>query len=55
MKRTDRRVPDEVRKKISDSLKAYHQNTTSTEKKAINQKRSEALKKYWATIPAKMT
>lgn len=55
MQRIDRRVPEEVRKKISDSLKAYHQNIPSAEKNATNKKKSEALKKYWLTIPKNMT
>ena len=53
MKRIDRSVPDLVKKKISDSMKAYHRQLCDDRKKQIAQKQSAAQRDYWATIPQK--
>ena len=51
--RIDRSVPDSIRKKISDSMKRYHQGRTEEEKRQTNAKRSAAAKEYWRQIPPK--
>ena len=53
MKRIYRELNDDVKKKISDSMKKYHQQMTYDKKTAINNKRSDSLKKYWANIQSK--
>ena len=50
MKRIYRELNDDVKKKISDSMKKYHQQMTYDKKTALNNKRSDSLKKYWAKI-----
>lgn len=45
MKRTTRKMSEETKKKISESMKG--KNKTDEHKVAI----SNALKKYWETIP----
>lgn len=53
--RIDRSVNDATKRKISDSMKRYHQSLTDAEKKITNAKRSESAKNYWAKIPPKKT
>ena len=53
MQRIDRCVPENVRQKISNSLKAYYRQVSDERKREINKKRSIAQKDYWATIPPK--
>ena len=51
MQRIDRSVPENVRQKISNSLKAYYRQISDERKTEINKKRSIAQKDYWAKIP----
>lgn len=53
MQRIDRHVPEEVKQKISNTLKAYHRQLSDNQKKEVAQKQSEGLRNYWATIPPK--
>ena len=52
-KRYYRELSDDVRKKISDSMKDYHKRMTYDERQRINAKQSESQKRYWAGIPNK--
>ena len=51
--RIDRSVSDATKKKISDSMKRYHQSQSVEEKRKTNAKRSESIRQYWSTIPPK--
>ena len=53
--RIDRSVNDATKKKISDSMKRYHQNRTEEEKRQTNAKRSASAREYWSHIPPKRT
>ena len=52
-KRIYRELTDDVKKSISDSMKKYHQQMTYDKKIALNNKRSNSLKKYWDGIKSK--
>lgn len=52
-KRYYRELSDDVRKKISDSMKDFHRRMTYDERQRINAKQSESQKRYWAQIPNK--
>jgi hypothetical protein len=45
-----RDTPQEVRKKQSDSMKAFHANRTIDDKRATAEKQSMSMKRYWAGI-----
>ncbi len=49
--RTTRNLDDATKKKISDSMKLNHQHRSDAERASTSQKQSDALKRYWATIP----
>ena len=53
MKRIYRELSDDVKKKISDSMKDYHKQMTYDERSKINAKQSESQKRYWSTICSK--
>ena len=53
MKRIYRELSNDVKKKISDSMKDYHKNLTFDERQKINMKQSESQKRYWSTIGSK--
>ena len=46
-----RETPKDVRKKQSDSMKAFHANRTIDDKRASAEKQSMSMKRYWAGIP----
>ena len=48
-----RELNDDVKKKISDSLKNYHKSMTYDDKQRVNNKRSSSMLRYWAGIPPK--
>lgn len=50
-KRIYRDTPQNVRKKQSDGMKAFHANRTVDDKRATAEKQSESMKRYWAGIP----
>lgn len=50
-KRIYRELGDDVKKKISDSMKELHKHMTYDKKTALNNKKSDSLKRYWAGIP----
>ena len=52
-KRIYRELSDSVKKSISDSMKDYHKNMTYDKKIALNNKKSNSLKKYWDGIKSK--
>ena len=52
-KRIYRELSDDVKKSISDSMRKHHQQMTYDKKIALNNKKSESLKRYWANIPNK--
>jgi len=52
-KRYYRELSDDVRKKISDSMKDFHRRMTYDERQRINAKQSESQKRYWERIPNK--
>ena len=53
MKRIYRELSDDVKKRISDSMKEYHKNLTFDKRQKINMKQSESQKRYWSTIGSK--
>ena len=53
MKRIYRELPDNTKQKISTSMKQYHANKTAAQEQTTSQRQSEAMKRYWATIPQK--
>ena len=48
-----RELNDDVKKKISDSMKNYHKSMTYDDKQRVNNKRSSSMLRYWAGIPHK--
>lgn len=55
MKRIYRELPDNTKQKISTSMKQYHANKTAAQEQTTSKRQSEAMKRYWATIPQKST
>ena len=55
MKRIYRELPDNTKKKISTSMKKYNANKTAAQEQTTSKRQSEAMKRYWATIPQKST
>lgn len=53
MKRMYRELNDDVKKKISDSMKNYHKSMNYDDKQRVNNKRSSSMLRYWAGIPSK--
>ena len=53
MQRMYRELNDDVKKKISDSMKNYHKSMTYDDKQRVNNKRSSSMLRYWAGIPHK--
>lgn len=53
MKRTYRELTDSTRQKISDSMKQFHANKTAAQSQKTSEKQSQAMKKYWSSIPSK--
>lgn len=45
-----RELTDEVKKKISDSMKTYHKNQNIEDKRRINKKKSSSMQHYWSGI-----
>lgn len=45
-KRIYRELTDEVKKKISDSMKTYHKNQNIEDKRRINKKKSSSMQHY---------
>lgn len=52
-KRIYRDTPQEIRKKQSDSMTAFHANRTIDDKRATAEKQSMSMKRYWAGIASK--
>lgn len=48
-----RELPDEVKQKISQSLKDYHAHKSETQKQHTNNRIAYSLRQYWASIPKK--
>jgi len=48
-----RELPDEVKQKISQSLKDYHAHKSETQKQHTNNRIAYSLRQYWASIPQK--
>ena len=53
MKRPYRELTDSTRQKISDSMKQFHANKTAAQSQKTSEKQSQAMKKYWSSIPSK--
>ena len=53
MSRIYRELPDEVKQKISASLKAYHASQSAAQKRHTNDKIANSLRQYWQSIPSK--
>lgn len=51
MERTVRNMTDMTKKKISDSMKIYHQQKGEVEKRATTEKLSNSMRRYWQSIP----
>lgn len=49
-KRIYRELNDDIKKKISDSMKAYHKNQNIEDKRRINKKKSSSMQHYWNSI-----
>lgn len=48
-----RETPQEVRKKQSESMVAFHANRSIDDKMASAAKQSQSMKQYWAGIPSR--
>lgn len=46
-----RTQPDNVKQKISQSMKAVHAHRSPEEKARISQKQSQTMKKIWSEVP----
>ena len=53
MKRLYRELNDEIKQKISDGMKRYHQNTTTAQRQSRAENISVKLKDYWSGIKSK--
>jgi len=53
MSRLYRELPDEVKQKISASLKAYHASQSEACKQKIRNAQSASMRQYWQAIPSK--
>lgn len=51
MSRLYRELPDEVKQKISASLKAYHASQSEACKQKIRNAQAASMRQYWQTIP----
>lgn len=52
-KRYYRELSDDVRKKISDSMKEFHSKRTIDSKRATSEKQSASMLHYWSGIRSK--
>lgn len=53
MSRIYRELDDEVKQKISASMKAYHASQSEASKQKVRNKQAASARAYWATIPSK--
>ena len=53
MSRIYRELPDEVKQKISASLKAYHASQSEASKRKIRDSQAASMRLYWQKIPSK--
>lgn len=45
-----RQLSNEVKKKISDSMKKYHAQRGTEKQRSTNKQISNSMKRYWSTI-----
>lgn len=53
MSRIYRELDDEVKQKISASMKAYHASQSEASKQKVRNAQANSMRQYWATIPSK--
>lgn len=49
--RTQRQLSEDVKAKISQAMKKFHDNRSDTEKKRSADKTSQSMLDYWSTVP----
>lgn len=49
--RTQRQLSEDVKAKISQAMKRFHDNRTETAKQKTREKQSQSMMDYWSTIP----
>lgn len=49
--RTYRELPQEVKDKISQSMKQYHSTVSTNKMAATRNKQAASMRHYWSTIP----
>ena len=50
-KRLYRELNDDVKKKISDSMKDFHKRQNIEDKRRVNKLKSASMQHYWNSIP----
>lgn len=53
MKRQYRELTDSTKQKISAAMRQFHANKTAAQTQSTSERQSQAMKKYWKTIPSK--
>ena len=53
MSRIYRELPDEVKQKISASLKAYHASQSEANKQKTRNAQAASMRQYWQTVASK--
>ena len=54
-KRLYRELNDDVKKKISDSMKDFHKRQNIEDKRRVNKLKSASMQHYWNSIPHRHT
>lgn len=49
--RTQRQLSEEVKAKISQAMKKFHDNRSETAKQRTREKQSQSMAEYWSTVP----
>lgn len=49
--RTQRQLSEDVKAKISQAMKKFHDNRSETEKQRTREKQSQSMAEYWSTVP----
>lgn len=53
MSRIYRELDDDVKQKISASMKAYHASQSEASKQKVRNAQANSMRQYWAKIPSK--
>lgn len=49
--RTQRQLSEDVKAKISQAMKKFHDNRSETAKQRTREKQSLSMTEYWSTVP----